>query len=158
MKPLRYPETSATVEQLRPLGDLVLVRPLPEEEKIGSVVLPDNARTPERGLRRGKVIAAGPGDRAFHFKCDECFADYSSTVHSDDGKVFAVSACPRCGSKERSLYLSVANEEPHSSRRPMHVKPGDTVIYPRVPSGGVMINGAECFLIHEEQHVLAVIE
>lgn len=132
MKPLRYPETTATVEQLRPLGDLVLVRPLPEAEKIGQIFLPDNARNPERGLRRGVVVACGPGDMRHDFELK------------------ALDVPP-----ELSKPCTDFSWWP---RHAMHVKPGDIVIYPRVPANGVTIDGAEHFLIHEEQHVLAVIE
>lgn len=42
----------------RPLRDQVLVREIPDEERIGSIVVPDVARTKPR---RGEVVAVGPG-------------------------------------------------------------------------------------------------
>jgi co-chaperonin GroES (HSP10) len=38
------------------------------------------------------------------------------------------------------------------------VKPGDEVIYPRVPANDLRINGEEYTMLHEEQHCLAVVE
>ena len=46
----------------------------------------------------------------------------------------------------------------------MHVKPGDEVIYTRVPANNVRLNQQYSFsreeyvFLHEEQHVVAVIE
>jgi chaperonin GroES len=45
---------------LRPLRDLVLVKRLDIEEKIGSIIIPENARVK---AQRGEVIAVGRGER-----------------------------------------------------------------------------------------------
>jgi chaperonin GroES len=45
---------------LRPLKDWVVVKRLETEDKIGSIVVPDKAKT--KALR-GEVIAVGPGRR-----------------------------------------------------------------------------------------------
>lgn len=122
MKPLRYPEVNANTSQLSPLGDLVLVRLLPEKEKEASIVLPDIAHNPERGLRRGVVIACGPGDKV---------------------------------TEGWDVPGGRANTW---KRHPMHVRPGDEIIFPRVPANVVNIGGEELILCHEQQHILAVIE
>ena len=44
----------------RPLHDRVLVRRLEEDEKIGSIIIPDTAKEKPQ---RGEVIAVGPGAR-----------------------------------------------------------------------------------------------
>jgi co-chaperonin GroES (HSP10) len=44
----------------------VLVERLEDEETRGSIVIPATVRNPEVGLRRGKVVACGPGDRLVH--------------------------------------------------------------------------------------------
>lgn len=43
---------------IRPLGDRVLVDPIPMEEMIGGVVIPDSAREKPQS---GKVLAVGEG-------------------------------------------------------------------------------------------------
>lgn len=53
----------------RPLHDRVLVRRIEEDEKVGSIIIPDTAKEKPQ---RGEVIAAGPGAR------------------NDDGKVVAL--------------------------------------------------------------------
>ncbi len=167
MKPLRYPETKATAEQLRPLGDLVLVRPLKLEAEThsGRLVIPESARMPERGLRRGMVVACGPGDRAIGFMCADCRKFYTSTItmegdlQSSASKVsWHVADCPYCSSSNREILHTGIDGHRYEERRPMHVKPGDTVIYPRVPANGLRLGDEDFVLLHEEQHVLAVIE
>ncbi len=44
--------------RLEPLGNKVVVERDPEEEKLGSILLPDQAREKPR---KGKVVAVGPG-------------------------------------------------------------------------------------------------
>lgn len=49
---------------IRPLEDRVLVRDIPDEEKVGAVYSPETAR--DRDLnRRGIVVAVGLGDRFY---------------------------------------------------------------------------------------------
>lgn len=51
-----------TIEQIRPLGDRVLVKPLSVEEKTASgIYIPDTA-TKERP-EQGEVLAVGPGEK-----------------------------------------------------------------------------------------------
>ncbi|MBQ0063755.1 MAG: co-chaperone GroES [Prevotella sp.] len=45
---------------IKPLGDRVLVKPAPAEEKIGGIIIPDTAK--EKPLR-GEIIAAGKGTK-----------------------------------------------------------------------------------------------
>ena len=50
---------TATATQLRPLGDRVVIEPLPREDMTKSgIVLPDTAKEKPQ---EGKVIAVGPG-------------------------------------------------------------------------------------------------
>jgi len=49
------------IEQLKPLQDRVLVRVKSTPEKIGSIIVPDNAK---KKTTRGEVIAVGPGKRS----------------------------------------------------------------------------------------------
>jgi co-chaperonin GroES (HSP10) len=43
-------------------------------------------------------------------------------------------------------------------RHPMNIGCGDRVVYPRVPANDVMINGRQYTFLHEQQHILAVLE
>ena len=54
---------------LRPLHDRVLVRRIEEDQKVGSIIIPDTAKEKPQ---QGEVIAAGPGAR------------------NDDGKIVAL--------------------------------------------------------------------
>jgi chaperonin GroES len=45
---------------LRPLHDRVLVRRIEEDEKVGSIIIPDTAKEKPQ---EGEVIAVGPGAR-----------------------------------------------------------------------------------------------
>lgn len=154
MKPLREVGISVPVESVHPVGDLVLVKPEPESEKVGHIFLPETARDKERGTRRGTVVACGPGDRAPLFECRDCGLPYASTMERiGEGETFKVASCPYCGCSDRYLHARELAEA-----RAMHVKPGDTVIFPRVPANRVVIDGEEMVFLHEQQHVLAVIE
>jgi co-chaperonin GroES (HSP10) len=155
---------------IQPLGDLVLVKRLPDSEKTpsGMIWLPNtrNEKNPAQGPRRGVVVAVGPGDRELLLWCgnDKWVRDRSSGFCEGDLRpTFAyvlangIPACPQCGG---SMYIVAgANTVPHDKlHRPMHVEVGDEVIYNRAPANDVSINGEEYVFIHEEQHLLAVIE
>lgn len=48
--------------KLRPLGDRVVVRELPKEEKTkGGIFIPQSAAEQNKGFCRGQVVAIGPG-------------------------------------------------------------------------------------------------
>lgn len=49
---------------LKPLGDLIVVEPAPNEEKIGSFYLSEGA---QEEAKHGKIIAAGPGKQHEHW-------------------------------------------------------------------------------------------
>ena len=46
--------------KLKPLADRVLIEPLPAEEKVGGIYIPDTAKEKPQ---KGKVVAVGPGDK-----------------------------------------------------------------------------------------------
>lgn len=78
---------------LKPLGARVVVEPIEQEEiTAGGIVLPDTAKEKPQ---RGKVVAAGPGDRdedgdriPMDVKVGDVvlFAKYSGTEIKVDGK------------------------------------------------------------------------
>lgn len=78
---------------LKPLGNRVVVEPVEQEEMTaGGIILPETAKEKPQ---RGKVLAAGPGDRndkgdriALDVAVDDTvlFAKYSGTEIKLDGK------------------------------------------------------------------------
>ena len=46
--------------KLKPLGDRILVKPIPTEEKVGGIYIPDTA---QEKPQKGKVVAVGPGNK-----------------------------------------------------------------------------------------------
>ena len=53
----------ATIEQVEPRVDMVLVRRIPDEEATASgLILPAIARDRREGVRIGEVLRVGPGD------------------------------------------------------------------------------------------------
>lgn len=61
----KHLSVTAELEEIRPLYDFVLVRRLDEDgKKDGLVILPDASRNPMKpGVKQGKVIACGAGDK-----------------------------------------------------------------------------------------------
>ncbi len=60
--------------------------------------------------------------------------------------------------KGQVVLVGPGDRRPDGTRFDMGVEVGDVVLYPRVPANDVRINGEEHTLLHEEQHILAVIE
>lgn len=154
---------NAAAIAFQPLYDMVLVRPDPGAlEKWGSLFLPPSA-TPgadkagdARDCFTGTVVAVGPGDRHVPYgrlKCSEC------------GKKFKWNAryCWfDCGCEMTHVEIEDA-ERWNEGRYPMHLKPGDRVVFPRRPSmpGGdfsVEIGEEKFVMFHEEQFAYAVID
>jgi co-chaperonin GroES (HSP10) len=165
MKPLREASIDTDPESIIPFGDFVLVRPEEPADNRNGIAIPESARASEKeyGLQTGTVVACGPGDRALWCYCNDCEARYTSTLSPrPEGDpncgavrvVYGVATCPRCDSSNREM-MSIGHPE---CRRPMHVKPGDTVVFPRVPANRLVIQGEEYVILHEEQHCWAVLE
>jgi co-chaperonin GroES (HSP10) len=144
----------------RLLSDRVLIRETPPGElRIGSIILPnmkDDARGfskhQERALCIGTVIAVGPGERIQVYECDACGTRKSVLV--DEGRTKGTGFCGQCDGTKFFLVCD--------AHTPMHVQPGDEVVYPHRAALPVPIPGApagESYLIvHEEQFVYGVIE
>ena len=114
----------ATIDQVHPRKDILLVRRIPDEEITASgLVVPDSARNPAMGVRVGEVLKCGPGDTAFELG------------------LFQVD-------KDKFVNATYGTE----------CRPGDRILYHRVPDNDVNIGGVDCVLLREEQHVLAVLE
>ncbi|MDO4820265.1 MAG: co-chaperone GroES [Prevotella sp.] len=74
---------------IKPLGDRVLVKPAPAEEKIGGIIIPDTAK--EKPLR-GEIIAAGKGtkDEAMEVKAGDIvlYGKYAGNEIEFEGEKF----------------------------------------------------------------------
>jgi chaperonin GroES len=80
------------VEQIKPLGDRVLVEPAPAEERTTSgIIIPDTAKEKPQ---RGRVIAAGQGkkDEPMTVKAGDSvlYGKYSGTEMKLDGKDYLI--------------------------------------------------------------------
>ena len=64
MRPVKYANVEAAIADVQPVGNQILVKRLPDLEGPSGLVLPASARDADRpGIRRGVVLAVGPGDR-----------------------------------------------------------------------------------------------
>ena len=155
------------IEALQPMGDFVLVRQIRPDE--GLIAAPGRRPTEDgrwvdadpSGLRRGGVLAVGPGDPLVTLRCLACGAERTKralmafTHMMSIRAEIAMGVC-RCGEKQAMVV--------GESRRQMGVEVGDEVLYTRVPANNVRLNSQYSFcrdeyvFLHEEQHIFAVIE
>ena len=113
--------SKATIDQIHPMADMLLVRRLPDEEVTKSgLIIPEVARDRRTGHRIGVVLRVGRGDIV-----DRLFIS---------GGLMDVDYAP------------------------MECRVGDHVLYMRCPDNDVRVDGVDCVLLREEQHVLAILE
>jgi co-chaperonin GroES (HSP10) len=139
--------SSGTVDELRLLADHVLVRPLTPPAMDGSIHIPQSAKQD----RYGEVVKCGPGDKVTQHWCSECGRDL--------WPVLALFPLPENEFAHRYGYCIVCNvETPVILRHHMNVKPGDRILYGPRPWATVRLEGVDYEILHEEQHILAVLE
>lgn len=119
----------------RPLHNQVVVRTIPQDQQVGSIVIPenvlDNKRPESRYLARGVVVSCGEGYKyGYRFRSKQRPMDAAPDVEW----------FPRKGG---ILELEV--------------KPGDVIIYSRMAGEEHVVDGEKVRLLPED-HVLAVIE
>jgi co-chaperonin GroES (HSP10) len=145
--------------RLLPLEDRLVVRVEPEKSEHHGLVIPEIARRAgamggDKFLRIGVVVKAGPGDAwpPFQGFCPECVeavwlwpAPEADVDHQ---------RCPNC----KNLVMELSSEP--GRRRPMDVGVGDRILFDRPSDRLLAVEGddAEYVFLHEEQHVLAVLE
>ena len=146
---------------IRLLEDRVLIRDLGEQERVGSIIIPETAAARGVGkagmLRLGVVVAVGPGDKFKELGLDESGAvrrklltercPECETGRFFDAKAYEYVPCPKCGGTTRAPAVM-----------PTECKPGDRVIYDRRREAELLWKGETYSLIHEEQSILAVLE
>lgn len=134
---------------IRLLLDRVLIRELPGEESVingGLIISPDSAQLGDRnGIRRGVVIATGPGDKLC--RCSHSLADH----YANRGESMR---CARANCRCR-------RPEYAGAIRPMSCAPGETVLFWRQEefdgsSLGFAL-GEKYHIIHEEGGLVGVI-
>lgn len=148
---------------IKPIWDRLLIRDIPDPDKIGSIFVPETAA--ERGLgkngllRLGLVVAVGPGDK---FTREKVMRDNTTGAHYVKRK--ALGACLACktppygwSADEWSMGCSACTGD-GVRRWPMYCKVGDTVLYDRRKESELFIDGERFCLLHEEQAVMAVME
>lgn len=158
---------------IRLISDRVLIRDVEDEEKIGSIVIPESAREKtapgkDGRLRIGVVVAVGPGDKFLEHGLN---AQGSLRLTRITRPVTPEDPCSMCRGKDRWFdireyrYVAVEKEPcPYciDGRVPVTVPPqcrvGDRVLYDRRRHEEMVIGGVVYSLLHAEQAVWAVLE
>jgi co-chaperonin GroES (HSP10) len=150
MKPEFHPNVKAAIERLNPVGDFVLVKRAPELPRL---VIAPQWRNPRPEVKRGLVVAIGPGDQVAELCCVECGSRKDVLVEqaTPDGSCAMRKGAGRC-------ECGGAYELAGVGRAEMHVEPGDLILYQRAPANNCVVDGEEYVLLHESLHILAVIE
>lgn len=176
MRELYKVSIPAELENVYPFGDCVLVQRTDADER-GETVSPAGVISPKiprhavQSLHTGVVLRVGPGDRLIVFRCATCGAlKRINASHSRpfQGRDYSfVTTAPGATDHLSDCDYEDWHQE-GEERRPMGVKPGDKILYPRVPANDVRmaafdqqsfnVGGANFTFLHEEQHVWAVLE
>lgn len=152
-RPHRAANVDTPYDRWMPHGDLVLVKRLPDKDKIGSIFIPETAQNAQRGTRRGLVLMVGPGDKIVAFECESCGCFPLRLL-----KKQIYLKCRNCGGSLRLAATDNFVWGENGDRSPLNVAVGDEVIYWRAEANDVKIQNVEYVYLHEEQHILAVLE
>jgi co-chaperonin GroES (HSP10) len=150
------PSVRAEMSNLKPMGDYVLVKRLENDNPIEGLWLPKRVQKEVRQLRRGTVVAVGFGDPFIRLRCLKChlcrnrLALLKQSHREGQREPIETGKC-KCGSREYEIVST-------GLHAPMEVKLGDQVLYWRSPANDVRINGQEYVMLHEEQHLVAILE
>lgn len=123
----------------------MLIKRLLDEDKTASgLILPTGTGNDDHKPWRGVIVACGPGDKMFELQCSDCGAlrTWNTTRSASDCE---------CGSGN----FSVVRDD---LRVPMGVKVGDEVLFSRSPANEIYIGGELHVAVHEEQHIIMVLE
>lgn len=124
-------------EAVEPLFDRVLLRDVPDQDKIGSFIIPEDARNKGMGknglLRQAVVVAVGPGDKQL-----ERMVRTSKTTSR--------------------LKVTHWRGREIGWRTTPHVKVGDRVLTDRRREAELYINGERYWIVYEQQAILAILD
>lgn len=156
-----------TFDDLRLLGDQVLVRCLGTADMQGRIHIPQTAqdfrkihRSGGDYLHRGEVVKVGPGDKLVGYECGTCWHHRTLLTTA---KNFT---CDRCGGTLQRQNTDPGECDECPTRAEMPVSVGDIVLYEnrrdaklqprRFPSLG--LDEDSYVILLAEQHVLAVLD
>lgn len=135
---------------IRPMEDLVVVKDIPDEEAIGSIVIPNSARDRDQN-RRGLVVAVGLGDRFYEKGKDPITGEIRRRTVG-----MCECGCPKW--KHVTHWCMDCECNNFSPRLPMEVKVGDRVLFNRRKDMEFFIDGDRYNFVHEEQSILAILD
>jgi co-chaperonin GroES (HSP10) len=139
-----------------PIYDRVVIKALPEDVAEGSILIPDQARDRSK-LRRGLVVAVGPGDP---------YIQYGTPNNDGTSKLKAVK-CSLCHRAKRLFSTGIpkagvdncfACKGTGLGTLPMTVKPGDVVLFDRRREAEFNVDGETYCLVNESQSVFCILE
>lgn len=159
-----FRRVNADPAAIQPHGDCVLVQPIEDPTAPAPLIVESETKMTsdgrwrwdrKRGNQYGRVVAVGPGDRLLVMYCNACWqkgiSSFTSRLETAKSRT-----CQNCGG-----VLTLGADKDGSAlvdRAEMYVKPGDVVIFPRVPANEMEIGGESFVWLRQEQHVLAVLE
>jgi len=138
--------------------DRVLVRRIDPPRVNALVELPYQSAREKLGIQFGEVVAVGPGNTLLTYFCDHGNrpAVLGNTAYTDRKPGAPKPDC-KCGRPMEPLVYTDSGKHA-STRQPLSVKPGDRVLYARVPPQEFEQDGETYTFCFEEQHILAVLE
>jgi co-chaperonin GroES (HSP10) len=145
---------TSEAQSVHPLGDYVLVKPIGDGLLNSRFILIPGAVLDESlELRKGLVIACGPGDKTYIFACVRCGKEFLrlGTPPEWQDRVDRIDSPEECDECRGIEFRFV-----RTGRAPMYTKPGDQVIFGR--AGDVELDGEQYHIVHEEQHIWAVLD
>ncbi len=162
---------------IRLLQDRLLIRDLGEDERVGSIWIPQTAA--ERGVggggryRLGIVVATGPGNAFIEAGVDDegfvrrrliqkpCEACTGTGRQSFNIREYQWVWCPECNPDGTYDFMEGLNGGPPSMapiRVPCECKVGDKVIYDRRREAEVYFWGLRFTMCYEEQAVMCIVK
>ena len=161
-----HQELKFPIEQLKLQKDRVIIRDLQEEEKVGSIWIPEVSRDQSR-LRWGIVVAVGPGETYI----ERVISRYTTTPDGYPETHRIPIMCSKCrGGRFVRIPPRQSQQglEPGASlpcekcrgtgrgRLPLDVKVGDKVLYDRRREAEFFWQGQRYNIVYEEQAIIGI--
>lgn len=120
-----------SIDGIRPFGDRILVRPDPQVETIGSIVVPQTVKAdnPNYYTMTGTVIRLGDGFREDVYECQNRQCGYQSRRTVGD-------YCPICKASQKLLYAD-------SGLHAFDVAVGDRVVFGRFAGKQIEVDAGQ---------------
>jgi len=171
-------------ENIKLQWDRILIRDIPDPDKIGSIWIPETAA--ERGvgkkglLRMGIVVAVGPGDpwasekvitaragdvmggnqvvRKALGECEICAGGGQIKTYKGTPESIGLVVPARWSTQDVPVETCPECKGDGIRRWQMYCKPGDKIIYDVRREAEFWIEGVRHVILHEEQSVYAILE